>query len=508
MKIPSAGQVREIDAYTIENEPIASIDLMERAAKTCVSWLQKNLSPQVAYKIFAGPGNNGGDGLAIARLLATHHRVEVLIMKITDNFSPDFLQNLERLKKQNKVAIREIFSVKDIPQIADNEVIIDALFGSGLTRMLAKFPAKLVQHINQLPNQVVAIDIPSGLFGEDNYSPRKGENPPHSNIVQADYTLTFQFPYLSFLFPENETYVGKFVSLPIGLSEDFIRQMPVNYHLLEKKTVENYVKIRRKFSHKGNYGHALLVAGSYGKMGAATLAARACLRTGVGLLTVHIPRKGYEIMQITTPESMISIDKSKKIFAQVPDLQNYNAIGIGCGIGTKEKTAQALKSLLQTAQQPLVIDADALNILSENKNWLKYLPKNSILTPHPKEFERLAGKSTDSFSRLQKQIQFAVNQKVILVLKGAHTAIALPDGSCFFNTTGNPGMATAGSGDVLSGIILSLLAQNYSPKQAALLGVYLHGFAGDLAAKNSHNSLIASDIIKNLWHRFSTTASL
>ncbi len=498
MKILHSNQIKQLDAYTIENEPISSINLMERAATACTNWIIENFGVENKFKIFVGPGNNGGDGLAIARMLAEKkYSVQVFVIKITDKFSNDFSVNYKRLLKQDKVKIFTITENDELPVINADDIIIDGLFGSGLSRSLSGFPAKVVNYLNKCDAVIIAIDIPSGLFGEDNSKNN------YDNIINAAYTLTFQFPNLSFFFPENEPCVGKWEVLPIGLHKDFIEKLVTDYFIATKDYVHSKLIKRKKFAHKGNFGHALLISGSYGKMGAAVLASKACLRTGVGLITAHIPKKGYQIIQTAVPEAMISIDKSEIVYSQVPEIENYNAIGIGPGIGLDNITQSALKSLIEKAEVPIVFDADAINILAENKDWLNKIPANSIFTPHPKEFERIAGKSPDNYSRNLMQIEFAKKYNVYVVLKGAYTAIACPDGKCYFNSTGNPGMATAGSGDVLTGIILSFLAQKYSSEDAAILGVYFHGLAGDIAAeKIGEQALIAGDIIQFMGAAF------
>ncbi|HDR52051.1 MAG TPA: NAD(P)H-hydrate dehydratase, partial [Mariniphaga anaerophila] len=405
--------------------------------------------------------------------------------------------NRKRLEEQKMVKLAKIRDIEDFPQTEPKDILIDGLFGSGLSRPLEGFSAKIVQKINNLPNTTVAIDIPSGLMGEDN----KGNNT--ENIVRADFTLTFQFPKISFLFAENEPFTGKWEVLPIGLHPEGIAQTPSVFHFTEKDDVREMLPARSKFAHKGTFGHALLIAGSYGKMGASVLASKACLRSGVGLLTAHVPHFGYSIIQTAVPEAMVSIDDHDSIFTGVPDLSPYTAIGAGPGLGMKSNTRKALKELIEMAKVPLVLDADALNILSENKEWLNELPENSILTPHPGEFKRLAGETANSWKRIEKQRQMAMELKTIIVLKGAFTTIALPDGKIYFNSTGNPGMATAGSGDSLTGIILGLLAQRIPPEHAAVAGVYLHGLAGDLAAcQASENALIAGDITEFLGKAF------
>lgn len=498
MKLFTCKQIAEIDQLTMQLEPISSIDLMERASFKIADWLIQNIDHDRQVYLFAGPGNNGGDALAVARMLAwCNFKCTVYLSDFGREIKSDPAINWQRLEEQNKVILRKIDSGESIPEIPADAVVIDGLFGSGLNKPVEGLAKKIVRKINLSGATIISIDIPSGLFGEDN------STNDLSGIVRASQTLTFQFPKLSFLFPENYQFVGDWTVLPIGLHPDAIDQTESNYHFLNKEFVSGKLKKRTKFSHKGTYGHALLIGGSYGKMGASVLASHACLRSGVGLLTSHIPQLGYEIIQNSVPEAMISIDSSETVFSEVPDLSSFSAIGIGPGLDKKQETQQALKALLQAKPNKLVIDADALNILSENQDWYSLLPENTILTPHPKEFERLAGSSANSFGRLQKQLQFSAKCQIIVVCKGAHSCITFPDGRIFFNSTGNPGMATAGSGDVLTGIILGLLAQNYSSEDATLLGVYLHGLAGDLAATEiGEYSLIAGDIIIHLGKAF------
>jgi NAD(P)H-hydrate epimerase len=499
MKILSSGQIRQADSYTIKNEPVASIDLMERAAMVCTDWLVKNYDTSTSFKIFAGPGNNGGDAWAIARLLAErgYRNLCIYLLNISDRISPDSEINRQRLEQQNLVKINILNTSKDFPEINNPDIIIEGLFGSGLTRPLSGLSAALVNYLNSSGSSIISIDIPGGLFGEDNSKNNK------DNIIKADYTLTFQFPKLSFFFPENENYVGKWYVLPIGLHQGFIDSIETPYNYLTTGEITESLKKRNKFAHKGTFGHGLLIAGSYGMMGAAILGAKAALRTGIGLVTSHIPRLGYEIIQTAIPEAVISIDTSDTAFSEYPDLNKFNAIAVGPGLGCAETSQMALYKLLKNADKQLVIDADALNIISANKEFIEVIPVNSILTPHPREFERLTGSYKDNYSRNKAQIEFAKRHKIYVVLKGANTAIACPDGSCYFNTTGNPGMATAGSGDVLTGIILALLAQNYTPKNAALTGVFIHGLAGDIATgQTGENALMASDIIDNISKAF------
>ena len=498
MKIFTSGQVRKIDAYTIENEPIASIDLMERASIQIVSWITEMFDNSHPFLFLIGPGNNGGDGLAVARMLMEkNYLVEVLLVKISDKLSADARINLDRLREIPGVMISEVEEVSSLIVEDPETILVDALFGSGLTRRVSGLARDVITSVNELPNLRIAIDIPSGLFGEDN----TGNDP--DAILQADFTLALQAPSLSFFFAENQAYVGIWDVLPIGLHPIILEEEESAWHYIQAGHVSNLLKSRMKFDHKGTFGHCLLIAGCYGMMGAAVLAARACLHSGAGLVTGHVPRFGYRILQTTVPEALISIDESDIIFTGVPGLETFSAVGIGPGLGCKPNTGRAILELIKSVKVPLVIDADALNILSEHPEWISLLPEDTILTPHPREFERLAGKAETGYARVRMQIDFAIRHKVIVVLKGAHTSIACPDGSCWFNTTGNPGMATAGSGDVLTGIILSLLGQGYIPRDAAILGVYLHGLAGDLASEAfSEEYLIAGDIIESLGFAF------
>lgn len=501
MKILNATQIREIDASTIANEPITSIDLMERAAKKCYEWIRRKLRKHKTVKVFCGMGNNGGDGLVIARMLAgTGYRVNVYKVLHSDRPSEDFAINEKRLNGVKNLHFETIADGDPMPAIDAEDLVVDAMLGSGLARPLEGLLAKVVMHINAVNSVVVAIDFPSGLFCEDNR-----EN-NHKHIIKADYTLTFQVPKLAFMFASNDQYVGQWFVLDIGLDAHAIRKADSKNHFLLASDVRTLYRPRRKFAHKGHFGHAYLVAGSYGKSGAAVLAAKAALRSGAGLLTVQIPNSAYQVLQTAVPEAMCMADDHPQIVSGLSNLENYNAIGVGPGLGTHDQTARTLKLLIQNTTVPMVLDADALNILADNLTWCGFLPKGSIFTPHPGEFDRLAGKTTDEHDRLEKAMELAHRFQVHIVLKGAHTVVVCPDGRCFFNSTGNPGMATGGSGDVLTGMILGWLAQNYSPLHSCLLGVYLHGRAGDLAAnRKGFEGLIAGDIIDMIPKAIKTT---
>ena len=497
MKILSAAQIREWDQYTIHHEPVSSIELMERAAGHCVDWLEENNFLQYPFAVFCGKGNNGGDGLAIARMLLQKQCVvSVHILEFGHLGTDDFQINLKRLHQFKSASIQFIQSEENFHELNKNEIVIDALFGSGLNRPLDGITAKIVEHLNNSGCEIVAIDVPSGLPVDHSL---KGDA-----IIKADHTLTFQISRLSFLLQENASFVGEVHILDIGLHPDFYETVETNFELIDEDIVSAIYKPRNRFAHKGKFGHALLVSGSYGKMGAAILCGKACLRTGAGLTSCHIPGCGYEMMQTVVPEAMVMTDFNSSIITKIEeDVSKFSCIGIGPGIGTASETKKLLYEIFDAYRQPVVLDADALNIISIDNKLLNKIPSHSILTPHPKEFERIFGKSSNDFERLQLAQQKAKELEVIIVLKGHHTLIATPGGKTYFNNTGNAGMAKGGSGDVLTGIITALVCQHYDPIQAAILGVYLHGLAGDLAAeKVSLEAMIASDVIDNLGEAF------
>lgn len=498
MKILNSEQIRACDRFTIENEPVASIDLMERAADAITDWLTGNyFYCDTQFTIFAGSGNNGGDALAVARQLAKMFGGGVTVYKLNiGNNSPDCQQNLERLQNTDGVMVTFVNKGDTMPEIKPDSVVVDGIFGSGLNRPVEGYWAELIEHINRSGNETIAIDIPSGLFCTDNRANTGA-------IIKANNTLSLQLPKLPFFFAENEQFVGRFDILPIGISQQAIDSAETPFGLTEKRDLARLVKPRPRFAHKGTFGHALLTAGSYQMSGAAVLAARACLHTGCGLLTAHVPQSAYQIMQTAVPEAILNIDDSQMEYSAADRLQRFSAIGIGPGIGQSDAARNGLAQLLQNSTAPMVIDADALNIIAANQEMLKLLNPNTILTPHPGEFDRLTHRHTTGYERLQTQIDLARRHNIIIVLKGAFTSVAMPDGTVRFNSTGNAGMATAGSGDVLTGIILSLLAQNYSPADAAVLGVGLHGLAGDIAARADGMEFVtASNIIDNIGKAF------
>lgn len=498
MKLFTAQQIRDCDVFTIASEPIASINLMERAAKKCFSYIEDLETDLPHYHIICGMGNNGGDGLAIARMLIEAGEiVSVYILKISDKFSADAEINYQRLLEIST----NIFWIKDKNfdfNIYSNEIVLDCIFGTGLNRAVEGFPQEIIKKINEIKAYKIAIDIPSGLFA-DEISPQK------NTVFKADKTLSFQFPKRSFLHPESYPFSGEFEVLPIGLSSQFIKNEITNNFITSEDLIKQYYKPRNPFSHKGTFGKCTLIGGSYGKIGAILMSTQAALNSGVGLVFTAAPKCGYSVLQTVAPEAMFISAGKKRITSFQPDEEI--TLGIGPGLGTSEKTQKWFLPFLRTLNKPCVLDADALNILSLHKEYITEIPQNSILTPHPKEFERLFGESANSIEQTELAREKAKELKLIIVLKGHHTAILSPNGNCFYNTTGNSGMAKGGSGDVLTGLITGLLAQGYSPEVAARMGVYIHGVAGDIASEiYSPESMSAINIISCLGEVFKDLA--
>jgi len=486
IKILTTAQTKKLDDFTIKHGRIESIELMDCACQAFVDWFVDRFDSSNSVLVVSGTGNNGGDGLGIARLLAElKFKVELFVVQGSGTPSSDFKKNMRSLPA-NLVAT--ILNKSDSVNLPTCNIIIDALFGSGLSRPLEGFYESVVHAINNVDATRIAVDIPSGLFAD-----------AHTDgiSVRAHHTVSFQLPKLAFLLPECSEFVGEWHCVDIGLSKDFIDGSDSKNFVLDEVSVRNLIRQRKKFNHKGSFGHSLIVAGSLGKIGANILATKSALRTGSGLVTSLTPRSGYTAIQGSVPEAMVIVDSEENFLSQLPDIGSFSAIGIGPGLGKDKRTISFLSDLLSKNKLPCVLDADALNILAENSELQSLIPANSILTPHPGEFRRLVGDWRNDFERLDLLRSLSNRLNSIVVLKGAHTSISLPDGNVYFNTTGSPAMATGGSGDVLAGIITALLAQHYPPHEAAILGVYLHGLAGDFASKGRY-SIIATDIISQI----------
>jgi len=496
MKIFTARQIKECDAFTIQREGISAHTLMERAAGKCCEWILQQFNPRTPVLVLCGMGDNGGDGLALTRMLLQEgFSAKAIVLRHTSQFSPDASENfklLHQLAPDNVHILEEGLFVTELPQ---HIILIDAILGTGLSRPLTGWMASFVAEINELPNTRIAIDIPTGLYAD-------GLPEINAPVLRADHTLSFQFYKRTYLHEEAALFTGMVHILDIGLNERFIEDTHSRYHIIDEDTIRAIYRPRPRFAHKGTFGKAMLIGGSYGKIGAITLSAEAALRAGAGLVFVLAPGCGYNIIQSCVPEAMFlqaGNDHISRI--ELPD--HPVTVGIGPGMGTHEDTRKILHAFLSESDKPVVLDADALNIIAANSEWLNHLPKDSILTPHPKEFERLFGPARNTMLQTELARTKAMKYNIYIILKGHHTAVITPEGACWYNTNGNPGMATGGSGDVLTGMVTSLLAQGYTPGEAAILGVYIHGLAGDIAAgRLSEEALTAGDIIGHIGSAF------
>ncbi|OIQ28574.1 MAG: carbohydrate kinase [Bacteroidetes bacterium MedPE-SWsnd-G2] len=493
MKIFSKEQIYEGDRLTAERQSITSTDLMERAGIQIFNWIHLRMQgAQVPIHVFCGIGNNGGDGLVVARHLITHgYNVNTYVVNCSDKRSKDFLVNYDRIKQTTKSWPIMLSCANDFPEIESRDIIIDAIFGIGLNRPIDGWIKDLFKRFKDSGAYTLAVDIPSGLFVD---RIPKDEN----DVVKAHMTLSFQSPKLVFFLPETSKFSLQWEALDIGIDQKYLVETETDVHLIGKHEILVQYKPRDKFAHKGNFGHALLIGGSYGKMGAMTLSSKGTFASGAGLVTSYVTEDANIILQIAVPEAMVNTDTSSKEISNFPDLKTFTSVGVGMGLGTSEITAKGFSKWLEKMDKAvkIVFDADAINLLSKQKSLLQHLPNEAILTPHPKELQRLIGDWDNDFDKLNKVKAFSKEHNVIVVLKGAHTTIVF-DNILYVNTSGNPGMATAGSGDVLTGVITGLLAQNYSPLIAAIMGVYLHGKAADLAIEtHGYQSLIASHIIE------------
>lgn len=504
MKIFNTGLIKYIDAGTIEVQNITSVQLMERAAEALYNSLIDLIDNKKSIQVFCGPGNNGGDAIALSGILMQNgYRVKTIVCDFSDKRSEDATYELNKLISaypENTIILSDYNQISALPK---TDYIIDGLFGSGLNRPLQGDYQKVVSWINKSESYKISIDISSGLFGEDNST----NNP--ASIVRADLVLTLQMPKLCFMLQENEAFIKDWKIVDIGLDRDIIKSMPTDFEFVQGEDLSVLLKVRPKFSHKGSYGKCLLIAGCKGMAGAAILASKAAVRGGAGLVYSRVPEELYNILQTSVNEAIVET-YSNDCFYSNDDAVKWNAIAVGPGLGKSQNKTESLKKLLFTGSNNIVLDADAINMIAEDKTLLACMSSNAILTPHPGEYDRLRGKKfLNSFERLADAVEFAKDHSVFVILKGAYTSVITPEGKCFFNSTGNPGMATGGSGDVLTGILLSLLAQGYKIVDACLLAVYLHGLSGDIALNNqSQESLAAGDIIENLGLAFNTLRKL
>lgn len=496
MKIFNTEQIYAADRFTIEKQQITSEALMERAATQIYEWMNARLQgAQVKIHLFCGIGNNGGDGIALARHLQENgYSTNVYVVNYSDKRSKDFLLNLDRLKER-KLWPEFLDSDCEFPELGRDDIIVDAIFGIGLNRAPDAWVTKLIQHLNNSLAFILSIDIPSGLFMDQ-------VTKNTDDVIRANHVLSFQAPKLPFFLPQTGVFINQWELLDIGLDAEFLYKTEAAYELIGKPEVLPMYIPRLKFSHKGSYGHSLIIGGSYGKIGAVQLAAKACIEIGSGLVTAYIPECGYVPLQSSLPEVMVITDDEDKKISNINFDFQPSVVGIGMGLGLDKTTVEAFSEFIKSNSLHLVIDADGLNILSKHPELLKKIPKQTVLTPHPKELKRLLGKWGDDFDKLKKAKAFSKKYDCILIIKGAHT-IVVYDGVGYLNSTGNPGMATAGSGDVLAGMISGLIAQGYNPLNASIFGVYLHGLAGDMAvSENGYEAVTATKLIQNIGKAF------
>lgn len=479
MKILTGTQIKEADRFTIENEPVESIALMERAAEMIAQEICRRVEEGSELLFLVGKGNNGGDGLAVARMLSrVGFDCSVCMVSGDDDLSDDCRTNYERLPENVKLVDVDELSVND------RTVIVDAILGSGVKDVAHGVVTNVIKLINSVLNTVISIDLPSGMKTEFDNDPE--------NIIHADVTLALEFPKLAMLLPEAGECCGEIEILPIEL----LSEAKSDYYYTEADDLRLMLKPRLKFGHKGNYGHALLICGSKGMTGAAILSTCGALRSGCGLVTAHVPEKEASALHANAPSAMVSGDPGDRFTKLPANLEKFSTIGVGCGLDTAPETADALSELLKATLKPMVIDADALNIIACHPEFRGLIPPHSILTPHHGEFKRLAGEWNGEEEKLTRLRSLASELNCIVILKGSHTAICSEDGRIFFNPTGSPGMAKAGSGDILTGLLTGTLAQGYSPENAALIGVWLHGRAGEKAEGYfGHDGMNSADII-------------
>lgn len=493
VKVVTAAQCRQLEDYTLTHGQLSRLDLMERAAEAVAREVAELMATRERLVVFAGHGGNGGDALAAARIVYQKLTcpVEVYLIRNERKLSQECQANKERLCREcPDVKMNEVVGQFNMPEIGRGDVVLDGLFGCGLSRPLTGGYAMLARQLNRGEGTIVSIDVPSGLMTEDN-----SEN-YRANIVRADVTLCIGALKPAFLMADNQSILGRWKVLDIGLLTDECTLEGPGYQIVEATAVGRLLRKRDLFSNKGTFGHGLLIAGQWGMAGAAVLAARAALKSGIGKVSVYTPQTNNDIMQIAVPEAIVKHAGRDNFMGPALILDAYSALAVGPGMGTQKDASLAMIKYVNGSRIPVVIDADGLNILADHKGWLYQLPANAVLTPHPREFERLFGECHDSFRMLEEARQSAKEYGVYIVLKGHYTAICNPQGDVLFNNTGNPGMATAGTGDALTGVLLSLLAQGYPVGDALQMGVYVHGLAGDIAAEEmGEEGMTASDLI-------------
>lgn len=472
----------------------SSLDLCEQLANAFCAQFQRDFKGAHRVIVFAGPGANGAVALAIGRILSAFgHNVESVVLNPTGLLTDDCLINFRRMVDAG-LAAREVTTSFNPPVIGARDIVIDGICGIDLAVPFEGDLAQVSRYINTKARVILAVDIPSGLMAEDNASNHL------DNVIRATYTYTFHGPKLSFLLADTAQYVGEWKVVDIGLESSLPQGASgVRSFVFTASDFEGAIPPRKRHTHKYNYGKVALIAGSQGMMGAALLAGRSCMRSGVGHLTLHVPKGAEMMVHVALPEALVQSDKSAQYFTMFENAASYDAIAVGPGLGRQFDSAAALDGLLALYRKPLLIDADAIHILAANNDLLAKLPEDTIITPHAGELDALVGASSSDYERLMKAKELAIKYKIIIVLKGAYTATCSKNGNVVFNASGNPGMATAGTGDVLTGCMLALLGRGFRPLHAALFANYICGYAGDLYSQEySQESLMASDVVANI----------
>lgn len=490
MKIFSSEALKQLRTTTCERQNISTIDLIEREGSVVSSEIISRFLPSQRIVVMAGPDNNGAVALAAARMLFEqgYKKVEIFLFSI-GKLSHDCDEERKKLLPIDGLDFTEVTKEFVPPYLGESDVLLDGLFGIELSEPMRGGFVAVARYINESGAFVISIDIPSGLLGEWNQHVMKRD------VIHANVTLTFQLPRLSFFFPENAEILGDWKLMDIDLDIAKIKDMESDYRLMEARNVRPLIKPRPPYTSKRDYGSALFFAGSTGMVGAAVMTSRSSLRSGAGLATVHGPRAALNIVQTAAPEVMFEPDRNEHVITEMPLHYTHQAVCAGPGIGTHDRTVDALEGLLKQSPSNLVLDADALNCIAKRPALLSMLPPRTIITPHVGEFDRLFGNHDNSEMRLQTALEMARQYNLVIVLKGHHTMVVGATGRVSINSTGNPGMATAGAGDVLAGVITAFLAQGYSPDLAAKIGVYIHGLAGDMAAEDlGEFGVMASDI--------------
>ncbi|MDE7410843.1 MAG: NAD(P)H-hydrate dehydratase [Paramuribaculum sp.] len=496
MKLFSIEDIKAIERATLQQEGVTFHSLVMQMAASAATEIASRWRPSIRTIIFAGHESCGAVGLALAGMLMERgFNPSIYLFNIgmrSINEECKRCRDLLRSKFPD-AALIEVVDKVNLPELKSDDLVIDALFGSELREPLVGGFTSLVRYINDAGATVVSIDVPSGMLGDWNHGvlPR--------DTVQASLTLSRQFPRLPFFFSELAERVGEWKVIDAGMNGEASANRVSAYYLIEKDEVRSLLRKRNAFSSKADYGTALLAAGSYGMTGAAVLACNGALRAGAGKVIVRSPRCSVNVLQAAVPEAMVNADDAERNIMDFRVNVKYTAMGVGPGIGVNESTIDALELLLKHTTHPLVLDADALNCIAQRPALLSHIPMLSVLTPHSGEFDRLFGEHSSSESRLLKAVDVSRRYRLLILLKGHYTTLVRPDGKIYINSSGTPGMATPGSGDVLTGVITSLMAQGYKPEVAALIGAFVHGKAGELAVeRHGEYGVLASDIAANI----------